>query len=126
MAVNEQLPEIAFGRRGNPDFRKAFCEQQTENQRGVALIGFLLAHLTGANPRRVTDPQLVTELCKQPFEPVKWAQWLRSPPGLALANSSRRRGLHSSGDPTFAREAPRRFLPWLWRSVDSVYENRNL
>src|SRR6266478_1158289 len=70
VAVNEQLPEIAFARRGNPDFRKTSCEQQIENQRGVTLIGFLLAHLTGANPCGVPDPQLVTELREQPFEPM--------------------------------------------------------
>src|SRR3981189_3749382 len=70
MAVNEQLPEIAFGRRRNPDFRKTFCEGQIENQRGVTLIGFLLTYLTGANPRGVSDPQLVPELREKPFEQV--------------------------------------------------------
>src|SRR5438445_364789 len=35
MAVNEQLPEIAFGRRGNPDFRKTFREPWSLNSRQV-------------------------------------------------------------------------------------------
>ena len=66
----EQLSEVAFGRCGNPDFRKAFCEQQIENQQGIALIGLLLAHFAGANLRGVSDPQFVTQFRQQPLEPV--------------------------------------------------------
>src|SRR2546426_10970187 len=79
MAVNEQLPEIAFGRRGNPDFRKTFREQQVKYQRGVALVGFLLAHATGASPGGVPDPQLVAAIRKQSFERVNGAGGLEAP-----------------------------------------------
>ena len=35
----KQLPQIAFGRCGNPDLREAFREQEIENEPGIALIG---------------------------------------------------------------------------------------
>ncbi len=70
VAVPKQLPEVAFGWRGNPDFRKALREQEIENESGIALIGLLFAHFTGANPRRVSNPQFVAELGEQTLEPV--------------------------------------------------------
>ena len=70
VTMPEQLPQVAFGRRGNPDFRKAFRQQQIENQRGVAFIGLLLAHFAGANLGGVSDPKFVTEFRQQPLEPV--------------------------------------------------------
>jgi hypothetical protein len=74
VTVPEQLPEVAFGGRGNPDFRKAFRQHQIENEPGVALIGLLLAHFASANFRGVSDPKFVAELREQTLEPVNRAR----------------------------------------------------
>src|SRR5260370_10943603 len=66
----KQLAEIPFGGRGNPDFRKAFGEQQVEDEPGIALIGLLFAHFACTNLRGVSDPQFVTEFREQTLEPV--------------------------------------------------------
>src|SRR5712664_1831848 len=73
VTVPKQLSEVAFGRRGYPDPREAFGKQEIQNEPGVALIGLLLAHLTGANPCGVSDPQFVTEFRDQTLEPVNRA-----------------------------------------------------
>jgi hypothetical protein len=70
VTMPKQLRQAAFGGCGNPDLREALRQQETKNEPGVALIGLLLAHLTGANLRRVTNPQFVTELGEQAFEPM--------------------------------------------------------
>src|SRR2546426_3756763 len=70
MTVPEQLAEVAFGRCGNPDFGKAFREHQIEDEPGVALIGLLLAHFTGADLRGVSNPEFVTEFREQALEPM--------------------------------------------------------
>src|SRR5271163_1341053 len=73
VAVPKQLPEVAFGWCGNPDFREALRQQQIENEPGVALIGLLFAYLTGTNLCGVSDPQFVSEFRKQTLEPVNRA-----------------------------------------------------
>src|SRR5260370_16266208 len=69
----KQLPEVAVGRCGHTDPRKALGEQEIQNEPGVALIGLLLAHLTGANLCGVSDPQFMTEFREQTLEPVNRA-----------------------------------------------------
>src|SRR5260370_15982316 len=69
----KQLPEVAFGRCGHPDPRKALGEQEIQNEPGVALIGLLSAQLTGANLCGVSDPQFMTEFREQTLEPVNRA-----------------------------------------------------
>src|SRR6202163_1024509 len=66
----EQLPQVSLGRRGHPDFRKAFREQQIENEPGIAFIGFLFAHFTGANLRGVSNPKFVAQFRQQALEPA--------------------------------------------------------
>jgi hypothetical protein len=70
VTMPEQLLQVAFGRCGNPDFREAFREQEFENEPGVALIGLLLAHFTGANLSRVADAKFVAQLRQQALEPA--------------------------------------------------------
>ena len=70
MTVPVQLAEVSFGRRGNPDLRKAFGEQQFDDEPGVALIGLMFAHFAGADLRGVPDPQLAIEFREQTLEPV--------------------------------------------------------
>src|SRR5487761_896953 len=73
VSVPKQLPDVAFGRCGNPDSRESFREQEIENEPGVALIGLLFAHFAGANLCGVPDPQFVTEFREQTLEPVNRA-----------------------------------------------------
>ena len=58
---------------GTQIFWKALSEQEIENEPGVALVGLLLAHLTGANLRGISDPQFVTEFREQMLEPMNGA-----------------------------------------------------
>lgn len=53
VTMPEQLPEIPLRGCGNSDPRKALGQQQIENVRGLALIGLLFTHHTGANLRGV-------------------------------------------------------------------------
>jgi len=55
---------------GTRDPREAFRQQQIENEPGVALIGFLFAHFTGANLGGVADPKFVAQFREQTCEPA--------------------------------------------------------
>jgi hypothetical protein len=62
VTMPEQLPEIAFRRRGNPDSGKALREQKIENQSGIAFIRLLLTYFPCANLRGIPNPEFMTEL----------------------------------------------------------------
>lgn len=60
---------IAFDRCGNPDVRKALRKQKIENESGIAFLGLLLAHRTGANPCGVSSRRFVAELSESNRRP---------------------------------------------------------
>jgi hypothetical protein len=49
VTVPEQLSEVAFSRRRNPNSREAIVEQEVEDERGVAFIRFLLAYFASTD-----------------------------------------------------------------------------
>src|SRR6266446_7155932 len=64
--MDQQLPQILFLSGRSPDPRKPPFHQQFQNQRRVAPVVFLGAHLTGANLRCISDPHVVP-LCRGHF-----------------------------------------------------------
>ena len=72
MGVGElNLPEIPFGRRGNPNARKAIGAQKIEQVLRIPRVGLLLAHHRSANRRRIAHLQLVPTTTQQPFKPLR-------------------------------------------------------
>src|SRR5260370_5514804 len=74
--MQQQLPHVALGWRRYPDPRKPPFHQQLQQQQRTPPVGLLLSLATGADLRRVPDPQLMPQLREQPLEP------LRLPTGL--------------------------------------------
>src|SRR5260370_385832 len=74
--MQQQLPHVALGWRRYPDPRKPPFHQQLQQQQRIPPVGLLLSLATGADLRRVPDPQLMPQLREQPLEP------LRLPTGL--------------------------------------------
>jgi hypothetical protein len=64
MPVPEQLSQITIFRTGYPDLRKAIFPQQLQHKSGVLAVGFLLPDSLGLNLRRISNPQLETQLCE--------------------------------------------------------------
>src|ERR1700687_6174908 len=64
--MDQQLPQILLLSGRSPDPRKPPFHQQFQNQRRVAPVVFLGAHLTGANLRCISDPHVVP-LCRGHF-----------------------------------------------------------
>jgi hypothetical protein len=128
VTMPEQLPEVAFGRCGNPDFQKASGEQKLENEPGVALIGLLFAYFTGTNLRGVSDPQFVAEIREQTLEPVNRAgrfdahahRFLRTLQAPVERLSLATLVVQSPLDEQLGS------LLWPWQSADSVYGNHTL
>ena len=70
VAMPEQLARGRVRPVREPRSSESSLQEQIEDQPGVALIGLLLAHLTGANLGGITDQQFVAEFREQTLEPV--------------------------------------------------------
>jgi len=60
----KQLPQITILRTRYPDSRKAIFQQQLQHELGILPVGFLLPDSLGLNLRRISNPQLETQLCQ--------------------------------------------------------------
>ncbi len=76
--VNQQLPQIAHRRIRSPQPRKPTLAQKRQNVRRVALVGLLLAHITGPNLRCIADPHQVPQLFQQLHKPLTVATTLQA------------------------------------------------
>jgi len=65
----QQLSEVAFLRRGNPEAWETVRQQQIEQVLGVAGVGLLPPHRSGSNLGRIPYPQLVAQFRQRPLEP---------------------------------------------------------
>ncbi len=68
--VNQQLPQVALLRARRPQARKPAFQQQLQNVPRIALVGLLLAHITGTNLCRIPHPYLMTQPLQQLKEPL--------------------------------------------------------
>jgi hypothetical protein len=64
MPMPKQLPQITILRTRYPDSRKAIFQQQLQHESGILPVGFLLPDSLGLNLRRISNPQLETQLCQ--------------------------------------------------------------
>jgi hypothetical protein len=64
MPVPKQLPQITILWSRHPDDRKVFLELQPQQESGVLAVGFIFSDSLGLNHRRVSNPQLQTQLCE--------------------------------------------------------------
>ena len=68
--VQHQLPQVALLPVWHPQARKSAFHHQLANVLCVPLVGLLLAHVTGPDLRRISDPDLVPQILHQFDEPL--------------------------------------------------------
>jgi hypothetical protein len=76
--VQHQLAQIALLPVRHPQPRKPALLDQLANMLRIPLVGFLLAHITGPDLRRISDPDRVPKILDQLDEPLAIARGLHA------------------------------------------------
>src|SRR5258708_36595746 len=106
--MQNQLPQITLLPVRRPQLRKPPFHHQFQNMSRVPFVGLLLAHVTGPDLRRISDPDFVSQVLHQFDEPLTVA-------GRFHADQRRRRQLliKHLGVPSCVHQFLRATLPSL-------------